>query len=99
MGTSDVKRNSLRVRRGGPSVTDLSPYSLAQGLQPKALPEVDGLLLRGALSTACSLLDATCLYALGLPFLGAAWLDSRLRVSWGRGQRGDGPRGGWEAGG
>lgn len=81
MGTSDVNRNSLGMRREGPLVTDLALCSPTQGPQPMALPEVDGLLLRGALPTLCGLLDAGCLYILRLPFLGAALLDSGLRVS------------------
>lgn len=83
MGTSDVKRNSLGVRRRGPLDPDLGPAAWPRAPLPEALPEVDGLLLRGALSTACGLLGATCLYALSLPFLGAAGLDLGLRVSWG----------------
>ena len=89
MGTSDVKRNSLGGEWGeGPEVTGLAPCGLAQGPQPNALPEVDGLLLSGggAVPTACGLLGAGGLHTLGLPFLGATGRDRGLRASW----RGDG---------
>lgn len=86
MGTSDVKRNSLDGEQGrGPWVTGLAPCSLAWCPQPRALPEVDGLLLRGGtVSTACGLLGADALHTLGLPFLGTAGLDWGLGVSWRR---------------
>lgn len=104
MGTSEVKRNSLGGEWGKGSCGHWpDPCSLAWGPQPKALPEVDGLLLSGggAVSTACGLLGAGGLHTLGLPFLGAAGLDWGLRVSWrrGGGQTRDGPRHGCEAGG
>ena len=91
MGTSDVKRNSLGGEWGeGPEVTGLAPCGLAQGPQPNALPEVDGLLLSGggAVPTACGLLRAGGLHTLGLPFLGATGRDRGLRASW-RGDGGD----------
>ena len=68
----------------------MAPCGLAQGPQPNALPEVDGLLLSGggAVPTACGLLGAGGLHTLGLPFLGATGRDRGLRASW-RGDGGD----------
>lgn len=66
------------------SLLQPGPGPPAPGPPPVAPPEVDGLLLSrgGAVSTAHGLPGASRLYALGLPFLGAAGLDSGLRVSW-----------------
>lgn len=74
------------------------PGPPAPGPPPSALPEVDGLLLSrgGAVSTAHGLPGAGRLYALGLPFLGAAGLDSGLRVSWVGAETRHGPRDGQE---
>jgi hypothetical protein len=77
MGTSDVKRNSLKGKegRGDPLVSNwpLARFSDSLAQRPSTLPEVDRLLVRGAVATAWSFRwVAGCLCVLRLPFLGAA---------------------------